>query len=290
MASDPIVTPETRVTENLIPPLNPALFKPSPFELAFLKAAISDDECEIRARVEDVQKDHKHPYPCIRAYHHVSLMMSMNKIYPRIVQAGKDNADAVLLDIGCCMGTDVRKLTSDGFPASQILACDLRSEFLALGHKLYADVATCSIHFFPADIFTIPISASASVIAEVSSEIAITQSTNIADLIGRVTFIYTGALFHLWDESTQRALALRLARLLKRVPGAIIFGRHQGLPEAGLIDDHLKRTRYGHLTSSWTGLWQSVFEEVEGPEFAKAKSCLQSILLQRPRDFVEILA
>ena len=65
--------------------------------------------------------------------------------------------------------------------------------------------------------------------------------TDLTQLRGKLTHIYAGALFHLFDEAVQRALAFRLALLLKRDTGAVIFGRHQGLEEAGMIDDHLAR-------------------------------------------------
>lgn len=40
------------------------------------------------------------PYPCIRGFHFVWLMMIKNKIYPKVVEAGK-KGDTVFLDIGC---------------------------------------------------------------------------------------------------------------------------------------------------------------------------------------------
>lgn len=131
------------------------------------------------------------------------------------------------------VGSDVRKLVKDGYPASHVIGCDLRQEFIDYGYKLYDDRERCQIRFFPDDIFGIPYPP--------TSLTAVSESTGLASLAGQLDHIYTGALFHLFDEATQYALALRLTTLLKREPGAVVFGRHQGLEKEGLIDDHMSR-------------------------------------------------
>lgn len=135
------------------------------------------------------------------------------------------------------MGTDVRRLVADGYPPSNVLGCDLRQEFINYGHQLYDDKDTSPIHFFASDIFDVPYPASEGKVSTTD----VSSVTHLAQLHDSVTHFYTGALFHLFDEPTQYALALRVALLVKRQPGTIIFGRHQGLPEAGMIDDHLGR-------------------------------------------------
>ena len=134
------------------------------------------------------------------------------------------------------MGTDVRKLVYDGYPATSVLGCDLRQDYIDLGYKLYGDKDTCQIRFFTSDVFDVPLT--------FNNEVADgnrTKVTALSPLLGSLTHIYAGALFHLFDESTQYAIALRLAALLKRESGAIIFGRHRGLAQEGMIDDHLGR-------------------------------------------------
>lgn len=226
----------------------------------------------------------------------------MNPVYPEVVSAGK-TGNTIFLDLGCCckyhiiswarchdsqlwtVGTDVRKLVADGYPAAHVMGCDLRAEFIDYGHQLYQDTAHCPIHFFASDIFEVPHPFPADAAPPAVDDLA--HVTDLKQLRGAVTHFYTGALFHLFDEPTQYALALRVAALLKRVPGAVVFGRHQGLAEAGMIDDHLgryvtverltgdlslassSRIRYGHSPTSWPLLWQKVFSEVESPEFAE---------------------
>ena len=94
----------------------------------------------------------------------------------------------------------------DGFPAGNLLGCDLRQDFIEAGYKLYQDKETCPITFFTSNIFDLSIAPSTEV-----STTPLREVKSLEDLKGRLTYIYTGALFHLFDEDTQYALAYRLA-------------------------------------------------------------------------------
>ncbi|KAH9852583.1 hypothetical protein C2E23DRAFT_826204 [Lenzites betulinus] len=263
--------PEGQVDPAVIPPLDAALLHLSDTELAFLRSAITEDEEQLKKIVSDVQARAyaKYPYPCIRAFHFVNLMMETNDIYLAVLEAGKKDPTHLFLDLGCCMGTDVRKLVHDGYPAAQVLGCDLRPEYIALGHELFADADRSPVRFFTSNVFDLSPAPAAEDGAQLMSILDPSAAiSDLAQLRGALTYVYTGALFHLFDEETQLGLARRVAVLLWRSRGAVVFGRHQGLREAGYIDDHLGRTRYGHSETSWPRLWQKVFTELEGQEFA----------------------
>lgn len=51
-----MVNPEGQVEPSVIPPLDPALLRLSDEERAFLRAAITEDEEVLKARIYDVQK------------------------------------------------------------------------------------------------------------------------------------------------------------------------------------------------------------------------------------------
>ncbi|KAH8117790.1 hypothetical protein DFH11DRAFT_1570697 [Phellopilus nigrolimitatus] len=265
--------------EHLPEPLDPALFQPTRAEWDFLHAAVAEDEGEIRRRVLEVQKEaySSYPYPCLRNFDYIQLMMSMNRIYPAVLAAARTSPDSLFLDLGCCMGTDVRKLVLDGYPATRVAGCDLRRTFIDAGHALFADRDTCRIAFFTSDIFTLDLAdpdprASAPRLDAVRS---------LDELRGRLDHVYAGALFHLFGEGTQRAIAVRLARLLRTqgieagaaraVPasGCVVFGRHEGRQTAGPMED--KRDRYGHSIESWRAMWRAVFAELHGEEFAATR-------------------
>ena len=144
------------------------------------------------------------------------------------------------------MGTDVRKLALDGYPGQNIIACDLRDDYIKIGFKLFGDITTCPITFIKGDIFSVSSSPPEASAASISS---LRNIQDLSQLKGRLTHIYAGALFHLFNEETQFAIAVRLATLVKRAPGSIIFGRHQGREEAGVIDDDMGRYEF-----SWVGI------------------------------------
>ena len=124
----------------------------------------------------------------------------------------------------------MRKLVSDGYPAQNILGCDLRHEFIDFGHELYKDAQTCGIHFLAGNIFDLETTA-----AQADATQELSKVDNLRQLVGRVTHFYSGAVFHLFDEEKQYQMAIRVAKLVKHTPGTIIFGRHQGLKEEGML-------------------------------------------------------
>lgn len=139
------------------------------------------------------------------------------------------------------MGSDVRKLALDGYPANHIVGCDLSPTYISLGRELYQDFdETCPIQFITGDIFDLPLEDSATM----QEYINLSEITALSQLRSRVKYIYVGAVFHLFDEPAQLALARRLARLISREKGTIIFGRHQGLENPSSIDDRFGFTRY----------------------------------------------
>jgi hypothetical protein len=174
-----------------------------------------------------------------------------------VLEAGKaPDSDTIFLDLGCCsrsqtvlannnishskqiVGTDVRKLVYDGYPSSRVLGCDLRQSFINEGYELYGDRETCPIRFFTDDIFELPLR------PVTDGEVQITplsKVTRLEHLRGRLSHLYTGALFHLFDEPTQAALAHRIGALVRKEKGTTIFGRHQARAEVGFLPDHMGR-------------------------------------------------
>ncbi|EIN11105.1 hypothetical protein PUNSTDRAFT_125638 [Punctularia strigosozonata HHB-11173 SS5] len=263
--ADVQITREVRPEKDVIPELDTSRLQLSDTEWQFLYSAIPGDQDEIKWKILEIQREaySQWPYPCIHGFHFVCLMMRRNEIYPRVIEAAK-GGDTIFLDIGCMMGSDVRCLVQDGYPASNVLATDLHQEYINLGHKLYEDANSCNIRFFASDILELSLDS-----PSLTSAVALSDVTNLAQLRNRLVHVYTGALFHLFDEPTQYAMALRVALLLKRDTGAIIFGRHQGREEEGLIPDHMSRVRYGHSPESWKKLWKRVFGNLEGEDFAQ---------------------
>ena len=137
------------------------------------------------------------------------------------------------------MGTDLRKLVFDGYPGSNVIGCDLRPEYVDLGYELFGDRDRCPIRFITGNIFDLSDNSTLTDVGEEAGALSLTSVNELSQLRGALTHLYTGALFHLFDEETQYKLAVRLALLVKRSPGTVIFGRHQGLKVEGMIEDNL---------------------------------------------------
>ncbi|KDQ07831.1 hypothetical protein BOTBODRAFT_119527 [Botryobasidium botryosum FD-172 SS1] len=242
-------------------PLDPDQYQVDDADKGFFAAAISPDEDVVRQRVIDIQKKAYEacPYPCIRMFYFISLRMKGHPTYKEVIaHGGKDNA--LFLDLGCCMGTDVRNAAYEGYPASQLVGSDLLETYLTLGKELYNDKETGKIKFIAADVFDLPPIRSTA--PRISSLDGVTQ---LDDLAGSLTFIYTGSVFHLFSAQKQKELALRLLRLWTREPGAIIFGRHQGKAEEGyLAEGRPEMDIYGHSPKTFTAMWKEAIEEFEG--------------------------
>jgi len=257
----PQVNPLVKLAKEHFGPLDPDHYRINDTDKDFFLAAISPDEQVVRQRVLVIQKKayEEFPYPCIRMFYFITLRMKEHPIHKEILEQGK-KGDALFLDLGCCMGTDVRNLAYEGYPATQIVGSDLLGNYLSLGHELYKDKDTCKIKFIAADAFDLPPSLSSS-----PRLLSLDSVSQLDDLAGSMTFIYTGSLFHLFDAPRQKALALRLLRLWTREPGAIIFGRHQGRSEEGaLVRARAEWNAYGHSPNSWAAMWKEAVEKVEG--------------------------
>ncbi|KAK5662382.1 hypothetical protein OQA88_8292 [Cercophora sp. LCS_1] len=79
-----------------------------------------------------------YPFPCIGSFDFLDFNLSQrNRLYPRLLfrlQGGQK-----FLDIGCCLGHDIRKLIFDGVPSSNVAGVELRAGFIDLGFELFRD-------------------------------------------------------------------------------------------------------------------------------------------------------
>ncbi len=93
--------------------------------------------------------------------------------------------------------------------------------------------------------------------------------TSLLPLEGRIDFIYTSNLFHLFTEAQQLSTARKLASLLSSTPGSMIFGAHMGRPQKGFRTEasppkpgYLGSDMFCHSAASWVELWDGeVFEK-----------------------------
>ena len=252
-----------------------------------------------------------HNYFCLGRFRFLDLDMSTHPVYEKVISllrsaSHKVNTDPnskptgsegemlvgdgpIFLDLGCCIGQDLRKLLLDcsaSMPSppsltSRVYGADLLPEFIDAAYALFKDGAVMPRSQFvaPADVFDAA------------------EGNALSRLDGMVDVLHVGAFFHLFDLTRQRMVARRCLRLLRRDGGdigggwgmsmederralgdggtsrrtALVFGEHVGNVTAG----HAARVsgggdRYRHNEESWKRMWEEIAEEEEWKGVVKA--------------------
>lgn len=128
-----------------------------------------------------------------------------------------------------------------------------------MGHKLFrSSDASFPAVFIQADLLN-PAHVTPGPPAENAPDLTSLSSLN--QLRGQVTAIHAAALFHLFSEEQQLALAMTLGSLLSNISGASILGWSTGLAEVGYVEfegtvSHPRQ--FCHSPSSWEALWNGV--------------------------------
>ncbi|KAE9390976.1 hypothetical protein BT96DRAFT_959659 [Gymnopus androsaceus JB14] len=247
--------------------------------LNFFKSqtGIKDDE-ELKDHIMRIQSRayELYQYPCIRVFDFTKLTMASLPAYNRVLKLGKERNGPIFLDIGCCFGTDVRKLIADGFPLENVISSDLRSDLWDFGHDLFRSTPTSfPAKFLAGDVFddnfiTLGSDAPTYDISRSDEPKSLLGLSTLTPLKGRISAIHASKLFHLFDEEMQEELACRLAALLSPTPGSVIFGHHAGSPTKGSgADSKWARYRnangtsdgahdndmFWHSPASWSEMW-----------------------------------
>jgi SAM-dependent methyltransferase len=200
---------------------------------------VDDHVTAVRAKAFDI-----FPYPCIGMYRFLDLGLHQHTVYPEIIQRVQNGEH--FLDLGCCFGQEIRKLIQDEAPAENLHGSDLRHEFVDLGYELFRDKEGegGKINWHLANVFD-------------DEDVAWKQ------LAGKISIIYTGSFFHLFDRDEQLAAAKRVVSLLKPEAGVLLLGRQVGNEEPGDFDASGyigEKKRYRHNPQSWKELWDEVGE------------------------------
>ncbi|EPT00914.1 hypothetical protein FOMPIDRAFT_86237 [Fomitopsis schrenkii] len=263
--------------------LDPSLYKLGDEEASFFKqtTGIKDGE-KLRQHILEVQKEAYavYPYPCIGRFGFTTLRISRHPIYDDLLRLGKERS-GILLDVGCCFGNDARKAVADGYPVNKVIASDLEPAFWQLGHRLFKSTPeSFPVPFIAGDAFdpaflepSLPIYSSPS-----TPPPDLSRVTTLTELRGQVSAIHASALFHLFDEEKQLALARSLASLLAPHPGAMIFGSHGAAQEKRVqvwspTPDSEQLTMFCHSPESWRGMWESIL----GADKVMVETALQEV-------------
>ncbi|KAE9386147.1 hypothetical protein BT96DRAFT_928414 [Gymnopus androsaceus JB14] len=172
----------------------------------------------------------------IKAFALSRLYLRHLPAYEQLLKLGKERKDAILIDLGCCFGTDIRQAVQDGYPVQNTLSLDLHKSLWELGHELFRSTPqSFSMSFIEGDIlntgFLSAVSTKDSPLANTAPFLG--SITSLNDLRSHVSAVYTGNFFHLFSETQQGQIARGLAGLLSPDPGSMILGIHGGRPTNG---------------------------------------------------------
>lgn len=185
-----------------------------------------------------------YPYPCIGQFRFLQLNLCQQPSYKAIVQKLQEGAR--YLDIGCCVGQDIRKLVADGAPAQQLYGAELQPAFLDLGYDFFQDRATLTSTFMQADILDRG------------------AASPLEALAGTVDFIHLGMLLHIFEREPQIHLLENCIRLLKAEPGVLIVGQAVGDAEgsvcAGQTGGRFTGKAFRHNDVTFRALWEEIGE------------------------------
>jgi SAM-dependent methyltransferase len=122
-----------------------------------------------------------------------------------------------LLDLGCGIGQNIRKLILDGALARNISGGDLSTELIECGYEYFRDRDTLISKFYTFDILD-P-----------------SPGDSFRKLEGFFDAICANMFFHLWDLPTQIQACIRTISLLKPHPGSVLIGCQIGGPGGDII-------------------------------------------------------
>lgn len=168
-------------------------------------------------------------------------------VLPRLKQGDS------LLDLGACMGQDLRKCVFDGAPSDRLYASDLFAEYEDLAYELWRDRDSFPQHHFLAD--------------DVLAENDLFMNGNLMTKLGpgQTDMIVINMFLHLFDYSNQIKVATRILRLLSHRPGSIVLGSQAGVvnpveqalkPPFDKTEDGQTRTIFRHSPASFIKMWE----------------------------------
>jgi SAM-dependent methyltransferase len=167
--------------------------------------------------------------------------------YSTILKTLTEDPDAKLLDLGCGLGQELRKLAFDGVPVSKLVGVDLHQQFIDLGYALFKDSeSSFGAKFVQADLL--------------DTESA---AAKLKPLAGTIDYVFAGCFLHVFDLAQQKDVLKQILALTKPRKGSQVLGWFVGSREPGEQSRLTKAatSMYSHNDTSFEKLFQEAVRE-----------------------------
>ena len=192
------------------------------------------------------------PWPCVGEFWFLSFGLAKHPLYHTVILPRLKSGDA-LLDLGACLGQDLRKCVFDGAPADKLYASDLFEQYEDLAYELWND----------RDIFPPNHYIKDDVLADNDQFMHGNLMMTLGP--GQIDIIVINMFLHLFNYQNQLKVATRILRLLSHKPGSIILGSQAGVvnpieqplkPPFDKTEDGETRTIFRHSPESFIRMWE----------------------------------
>jgi hypothetical protein len=226
--------------------------------VSLFSAAGINDVSEIMSRVSTAKEALMsiYPYKCVQECKFCVPRCLAHPCYSMIVKKSKQKLnERKILDLGCCMGTDLRQFVKDGLCVDIQHAFGFDSElaFMETGMKMFGDAKKWQSQFISGNALTL--------MGSGEEKKKDDGGNNSLFMHAPFTYIYTGAFFHLLSESDQERLAAVAFELLGS--GGTLFGRHvasgEEMPfEVKPENKMVSQLKWMHTPKTFTSMLESI--------------------------------
>jgi len=185
------------------------------------KRQYSEKELMEKLRTARTKATTIYPYLCIRRFAFAWPRLSMTPVYPLLKNKGVKNFDVDfkdlrVMDIGTCIGQDLRKMIVDGVRKENVLGVDLQAGFFDVGFGLFEDQESMQNHFAQADVFD----------PEFKQRPRVKEFYDFTH--GGPDLISLCAVIHLFNQDKQVELIRSVTKLFDPKRGGLLVGTTSG--------------------------------------------------------------
>ncbi|MCJ1478663.1 hypothetical protein MMC13_007344 [Lambiella insularis] len=188
------------------------------------------------------------PWPCIGSFWFLELGLSTHPIYPELLARLSTAPSTTLLDLGTCLGQDLRKLIFDGASPTQLWGSDIFPAFESAGHALFRDKDRFRNRFLTADVF--------------AADGALAQTEGSWDVVSIFMFL------HVWDLPAQKRVCARILKLLRPQAGSWVVGKQVGSVKPRewplrppFVREGEEKNVWRHSVETFREMWEEVGRE-----------------------------